>query len=167
VAADYRDPAWPTTRSGCRRIVLHLFDTRKELEAFVSAEGGGSEDFNDPWEARGYTDDVDDIWVCEAGFTRDWPWVGTVDLVRHEGRHILLQGKAEDPANDDREHHPWWHFCVGVGHGLRFRDAHDAGFPKHLAGVLVRRARDSPKGAYGARHAYVDVLESYIQTPKV
>lgn len=35
--------------------------------------------------------------------------------VAHEVRHNV------DP-ND--EHHPWWHFCVAVGHGLRLHDGH-------------------------------------------
>lgn len=41
-----------------------------------------------------------------------------VYLFAHESRHVV-----EDKDNDGL-HHPWWHFCVLVGHRLRLWPGH-------------------------------------------
>lgn len=61
--------------------------------------------------------------------------------IAHEVEHNL-----EPDFEHNADHHPWWHFCGRVGHGLRLRDAHLNPRSLELADTLLRDGRASSQG---------------------
>lgn len=158
----------PVVPSGYRRIWQHLFPSQAALAAWVEADRGRGEDFDDPWEPGAYTDDYDDVYCGEYPAWRNALGIGTDKVTHHELRHIWLNGPDEDGVkNGDDEHHHLGRcsalgLCIGANHGLRLIDTHTGGVPKALANRLLAAARAAPKDSTGVRHGFIDVPEADI-----
>lgn len=78
--------------------------------------------------AQAWTDGKGNVYVIRPYDRKLYPR----RRIAHEVWHNL---------DDDDDHHPWWHFCTAVGHGLRLRDAHVAPACFKVADELLRVGR--------------------------
>jgi len=78
--------------------------------------------------ATAWTDGHGTIWVRPPFDAKLFP----VRRIAHEVEHNLT-------GQDNSMHHPWWHFCVLVGHALRLWDGHTSKASLKAAPVLLAK----------------------------